>query len=186
MTIARFGDGSLWVHSPTLPTEPLLAEIARLGPVRFLIAPSKLHYWWIGEWKRRFPRAITYATPGVRARAHGRFASFDDDLGDDPPVGWGGDIEQVLIPTDYLTEAEFFHRSSHTLILTDLIENFERDRVTCWHMQLLLILGGVADPDGKSPIDMRMAMFRHKTAVRAAVEKILAWRPQRIILAHGR
>ncbi len=80
----------------------------------------------------------------------------------------------------------FFHRPSRTLILTDLIENFEPARITCWHLRLLMKLGGVTDPDGKTPYDLRLTFLRHKPAFRAAIEVMLAWRPQRIVLAHGR
>jgi Domain of unknown function (DUF4336) len=186
MTIVRLAGGALWVHSPTQPTAPLLDAIGALGAVRFLIAPTKLHYWWIGEWKTRFPEALTYAAPGVRAYARKRIESFDLDLGHEPPAEWGGAIGQSLVPGDVVTEAEFFHHASRTLILTDLIENFETGHVSCWHIRLLLKLGGVCDPDGKTPYDMRLSQYRHKAAVRAAVEQMLAWHPARIVIAHGR
>ena len=112
--------------------------------------------------------------------------SFDRDLGKEAPTEWGGAISQVMVPGDIVTEAEFFHHASRTLILTDLIENFEPGRVTCWHMKLLLKVGGIGDPDGKTPIDMRMTQWRHKPAVKAAIEQMLAWHPERIVLAHGR
>jgi hypothetical protein len=46
-----------------------------------------------------------------------------------PPSSWAGSIDQVLIEGDVLTEIDFFHRPSRTLILTDLIENFEAGRI---------------------------------------------------------
>ncbi|MGH6968956.1 MAG: hypothetical protein ACREEN_07625 [Stellaceae bacterium] len=82
-------------------------------------------------------------------------------------------------------EFVFFHRPSTTLILTDLIENFERARITrgmCW----LARLGGALDPDGKAPLDMRMTFMGRKRVARACFEKIMAWHPQRVVLAHGR
>ena len=79
MTVVRLGDGSLWLHSPT-PAEPaLLAAVDALGPVRHLIAPNKIHYWWIGDWKSRYPEATTWAAPGVAAYARKRVAAFDQD-----------------------------------------------------------------------------------------------------------
>ena len=44
---------------------------------------------------------------------------------------------------------------------------------------------GIADPDGKTPPDWR-ATFTDRKAARAALAHILAWQPERIILAHGR
>jgi hypothetical protein len=107
-------------------------------------------------------------------------------LGEAPAPGWADAIDQVLVRGDLLTEACFFHRPSKTLILTDLIENFEPDRVRSWPHRLLLRLGGVLDPDGKAPIDMRLSFLRRRKALREAVRTMIAWAPERIILAHGR
>jgi hypothetical protein len=87
----------------------------------------------------------------VRASARKRTARFDRDLVDHPPAEWRPDIDLVPVAGDVLTEVDFCHRPSSTLILTDLIENFQRERVTCWHLRLLMKLGGVFDPDGKTP-----------------------------------
>jgi hypothetical protein len=81
---------------------------------------------------------------------------------------------------------DFFHRPSRTLVLTDLIENFETERVWHWFDRLLLRLGGAADPDGKASIDMRIGFLRQRKAVRVAVRRMIAWEPERIIIAHGR
>ncbi len=186
MTVVRLPDGGLWLHSPTPLTDTLLAEIQALGPVRYLVAPSKLHYWWIPHWKDRFPDALTFAAPGVADYGRKRIDHFDCDLSAEAPNEWAGAIDQVAVPGNFLTEIDFFHRPSRTLILTDLIENFERTRVTCWHWKLLMKVGGVTDPDGKMPYDLRMTFMGHKAEFRAAVEQMLAWKPERIILAHGR
>ena len=50
MTLIRLPDGGLWVHSPTSLTDMLAEEVLKLGPVRGLIAPNTLHYWWIPDW----------------------------------------------------------------------------------------------------------------------------------------
>jgi hypothetical protein len=186
MTIVRLPGGELWVHSPTPPADALLAELRGLGDVRFLISPSKLHYWWIGEWKARFPAARTYAAPGLAAFAKRPLPPLDAELGRDLPHEWQDAFDQAVIPTDIHTEIEFYHRASRTAILTDVIQNYETDRITCWHVQWLVAIGGVRDPDGKAPLNMRMLMWRHKREVRAAAERMLAWRPERVILAHGR
>ena len=46
-------------------------------------------------------------------------------------------------------------------------------------------LAGIADPDGKTPADWR-ATFKDKAAARACLAQMLAWQPEKIILAHGR
>ena len=65
MTIVHLPDGRLWVHSPTEPSDAVVRHVRDLGPVAFLVAPNTLHYWWIPDWKDRFPEAEIYAVPGL-------------------------------------------------------------------------------------------------------------------------
>jgi hypothetical protein len=85
-----------------------------------------------------------------------------------------------------MTEVVFFHRPTRTLVLTDLIENFERQKLASPLMRLLTRWGGVQDPDGQMPRDMRLTFARTKPQLRAAVETMVGWNPERVILAHGR
>ncbi len=185
MTIVRLAGGELWVHSPTELTPALRADVEQLGPVRHLIAPNRIHYWWIGDWQRAFPDALAHGAPGVRARAAERGIAFDRDLGDQPDPGWAGQIDQLLVRGSYLTEAVFFHRASHTLILTDLIESFEAGKVRNPWLRLIMRLSGCMHPDGKMPIDLRMTFLGHGSEFREAVATMLGWRPERVIIAHG-
>jgi hypothetical protein len=185
MTIVRLGDGSLWVHSPTGDDEGLFSQIAALGPVRHLIAPNTIHYWWVPDWHRRFPEAQVYLAPGVVERSK-RPMPPHHVLEDAPPPAWSGEIDQVLVPGGIITEVDFFHRASATLILTDLIENMEPERIRSWLYRWVVKLGGAADPDGKAPFDMQWSFRKHKAEVRRAAERMIAWAPERILLAHGR
>lgn len=186
-TVIRLADGALWVHSPTHLTEELAREVDRLGPVRHLVAPNWLHYAFLHEWQARWPEACTWAAPGVRERAakHGSPARFDRDLGPEAPPEWAGQIDQLLVEGSKVhREVVFFHHKSRTLILTDLIENFE-DRTLPWWMRPLARLAGVHAPDGQMPRDMRLTFRGHEDDLRAAVEQMLAWNPERVIIAHG-
>lgn len=185
MTIVRLPEGGLWLHSPTQLDPALVEQLSRLGPVRFLVAPNTLHYWWIPDWKTALPDAEVYAPPGLERTAK-RALPHHRTLGDAAPLAWADVIDQVLVSGDVLAEVAFFHRPSRTLILTDLIENFEPARTRSRFYRLVLRLFGAADPDGKAPLDMQLSFVRHRKAVRAAVNRMLAWAPERIILAHGR
>lgn len=187
MTVIRLDDGHLWCHSPIAPDEALFAAIDALGPVSHLVSPNKLHYAYIAAWKRRYPQAVAWASPGVRARAASQHVavSFDADLGDAPPAAWATTIDQLRFHGSRFQEIVFFHRPSATLVLTDLVENFEAARLGT-AMRWLARLGGVMDPDGKTPLDMRLTFLGHRDQARASVARMLAWQPQRVILAHGR
>jgi len=185
MTVARLADGDLWLHSPVQPTDELMAAIAALGPVKFLIAPNSLHYWWIPDWQARFPSATVFTAPGLRQSAKRRLPEGPTLDGTVPPA-WEGQIDQLPVSGGWFHEVEFFHRPSKTLILVDLIENFELDRVRPTLLQWLLRLAGSADPDGKAPLDMRLQFWRHRQSLKVAVERMLGYHPERVILAHGR
>ena len=86
-----------------------------------------------------------------------------------------------------MTEVEFFHRLSRTLILTDLIENFEPEKIGRGFLWLLMWIGGVTPPHGGLPRDLRLTFtWRHKRELRAAVQTMLGWNPARILIAHGK
>ena len=188
MTIVRLRDGGLWCHSPIAPDQGLFHEIDALGRVRHLVSPNLLHYASIAAWGARYPDAIAWASPGVRERAAAQRIdiAFDTDLADAPPAAWADDLDQVRFRgSRAIEEFVFFHRGSATLILADLIENLERDKLARG-MRWLASLGGVLDPDGKAPLDMRLTFTGRKRLAREDFDRIMAWRPQRVILAHGR
>jgi hypothetical protein len=53
-------------------------------------------------------------------------------------------------------------------------------------MRWLTRLGGVQDPDGQMPRDMRLTYSGQKPQLKAAVEQMIDWNPERVIFAHGR
>lgn len=185
MTVIRLPRGGIWLHSPTEPTDEAVAAVRSLGPVKYLIAPNSIHYWWIPDWKRRFPESEVHAVAGLERTAK-RSLPENKALDASCPASWAGVIDQVIVPGDLFTEAAFFHVPSRTLILTDLIENFEPERARNRVLRWVLRLSGAADPDGKAPFDMQLSFLRHRKALRAAVERMIAWNPERILIAHGR
>lgn len=189
MTIIRLSDGSLWCHSPIKPTVDLLKDVSQLGKVTHLVSPNMLHYAYISEWKKYYPNAISWASPGVEQRAASQNISvtFDAALENEAPATWDKEIDQLIFGgSRILDEVVFFHKASRTLILTDLIENFEPTRTESGLLRLIHRLGRVADPDGRTPVDLRMTFLGREKIARASYEKMLAWQPDKIILAHGR
>ena len=84
-----------------------------------------------------------------------------------------------------LEEVVFFHRASRTLILADLIENFERERLHGPLARALARLGGVLAPRGKTPLDLRLSFLRGMDRMRGTVDWMLACAPERVVIAHG-
>lgn len=186
MTVVRLADGALFVHSPTPLVPSLREEIIALGSVRWIIGPNRIHYWWIPEWRRAFPEAEIYVAPRVREQAQGRldFPCHEFDGAEGYP--WEAELATLPVTGSFMTEVVFFHRGSRTLILTDLIENFEPRKLPSLLQRWLTRLGGVQHPDGQMPRDMRLTYRAQRQQLREAVETMLAWQPERVILAHGR
>jgi hypothetical protein len=187
MTAVRLPDGGMWLHSPIQAKGGLVRQVQALGPIRYLVAPNLAHFSWLPDWKAEAPDAEAWAAPGVRGRAkrQGKDVDWTGELGDEAPAGWAGTIDQHVVKgSRVLQEVAFLHQPSRTLVLTDLIENLEAERLPFW-LRTLVRLGGVAHPDGKAPPHVR-ATFTDRKALRESVERLLAWGPERVILAHGR
>jgi Domain of unknown function (DUF4336) len=92
MTIIRLADGDLFVHSPTPLTPSLRAEIERVGRVRFIVGPNRIHYWWIPDWKAAFPQAQVYLAPRIKEQARGRIDFETLPLSRDSGYPWDGEI----------------------------------------------------------------------------------------------
>jgi hypothetical protein len=185
MTIIRLAGRDLLIHSPTSLTPALAGQVAGIGRPRWIIGPNRLHYWWIPEWQAAFPDAAVWLAPRIREQAGGRIAFATGTLDRDHGYPWDDAVATLPAVGDYMTEIALFHRASRTLVLADLIENFEPQRLGRV-MRWLTRLAGAQDPDGGMPRDMRATFARHRSALRAAVATMIAWDPQRVILAHGR
>ena len=188
MVIVRLQSGDLFLWSPTEPDDRLLSQVDALGPVKHLVSPNKIHYAHIGAWKQAYPKAVAWASPRVRKRAasQGVKVAFEAELGDEPDPVWREDLDQLIFRgSRYMEEVVFFHRKTRTLILADLLENFEPEKVGSAYGWLVR-LAGAADPDGKAPIDLRLTFLGRKSQARASFERMLAWKPEKVIVAHGR
>ena len=102
--------------------------------------------------------------------------SGDHIVSVDKPYTWAQRMFDVILPRFGVTT---------TYIDGTKIENFERAHISLW-FRLIARMGGVLDPDGQMPKDMRLTFRRGRLALRAAVQRMLAWKPERVILAHGR
>ena len=184
MTVIRIG-GDLMIHSPTPLTPELKTEVDGIGRPRWIVGPNRIHYWWIPDWHAAFPGADVYLAPRIREQAGTRIDFDCRALDRDHGYPWDDDIATLPVEGNYMTEVVLFHRRSRTLVLTDLIENFEPRKISSWLMRILTRFGGVQDPDGAMPRDMRVS-YRDKARLKAAVDIMIGWNPERIILAHGR
>src|SRR3546814_5167551 len=82
------------------------------------------------------------------------------------------------VQTCALPILEFFHRGSRTLILTDLIENFEPQKMRSVLMRWLTWFGRVPEPDGQMPRDMRLTRSEERRVGKECVSTCRSgWSP---------
>lgn len=182
MTVLRNDDGGVFLHSPVPIDDPTRAAIEALGPVRAIIAPSNCHHLFVDQAQRAFPSVPTYGVEGVETKRPD--LCFDALIGNEPPALWAGQMDQVLIGNRIMREVDFLHRASRTLVVTDLIENFQ-DATPGTNRMLratIKLLGMWGNPN-PAP-ELRWFTLRRKAA-REALETMLSWDFDRIVLAHG-
>jgi hypothetical protein len=91
--IVRLENGDLWVWSPVKLTADLCADVNRLGPVRHLVSPNKLHHLYLQEWKAAFPGAQLRGPRSTIKKCPD--LKFREALQDNPPSEWLPDIDQA-------------------------------------------------------------------------------------------
>ena len=187
MSVVRLSDGTVWLHSPTRYDAALHRAILELGPVRHIVAPNVAHWVHLAAWQRHCPEATTWAAPNLRRRGPVRRAALrlDRDLGETAPEAWAGDIAQTIVPGGLgFREVAFFHQTSRSLILTDLVVNLEPGRLPL-PMRPLARLAGITAPDGRAPIYLRAVVRLRRAEAARAAGRLLAWGPERVLFAHG-
>lgn len=181
-TIVRLKDGSVWMHSPVSYNPDLAVEVENIGPIRYLVAPNVYHHFFLKEWQDHFPDAQLVGPVGLPAkRPDLTFSLLLDDLIDEP---WSGEIERIVFTgSRAFDEHVFFHRTSRTAILTDLIVNLRLDNQSKLG-RLIARIEGVAYPDGRTPLLYRLGM-RDRAAGAKAVAAILGWGAAQAVISHG-
>ena len=182
MVVARLCDGSAWVWSPIALTDELADAVDAIGPLREIVSPNKLHHLFLKEWADRWPEARIHAPPGLARKRPD--LSFASELGDDPDPAWADDLDQAVFRGSFaMEEVVFFHRPSKTAIVCDLVQR--HDPATARGLKgLVMRLDGLVGEKGSTPREWRASFLRRGPA-RSARDRVLAWKPEGLIVAHG-
>jgi hypothetical protein len=181
MTVVRLRDGSLWVHSPVTLDAKLREEVDPLGPIRWLVAPSRYHHLGVADWSREYRDARIWAAPGLPEK-RGDLA-FHALLSDEAPPEWAGEIDQAVFwSLPIFNEVVFCHRESRTLIVSDLVFNIHE------HASALVRLGLRLDGAWRrfGPSHLVRLSIRDRRRALATIEQMLRWDFDRLIMSHGR
>ncbi|MBS7700402.1 MULTISPECIES: DUF4336 domain-containing protein [unclassified Chelatococcus] len=188
MTVIRLAGGSLLLHSPTRFEAALKRQMDEIGPITHIVAPNSAHWSFVKEWQHQVPDAITWAAPGLRERRQVQKSGvrLDHDLRHTNADRWPTGLEQIHVPgIGGFCEVCLFHRRSSTLILTDLVQNFEPAKLPLT-LRPIAALAGITAPDGRAPVYLRAIVRAKGEAAKAAARHMLALKPDRVIFTHGR
>ena len=180
MTVVRLDGGDLFLHSPIEPGPAVVDEVRKLGTVRWLCAPNRFHHLFIAKWRDAFPEARMLVSPGLEKKR--------PDLADAETLGPGAaspvpglEVESVQgLPL--FNELAWLHPASATLILTDLAFHSGPELPALTR----LAFRALGRPPGLGPTLLERVATRDRAALRASLERILAWPFERIVVSHGK
>ncbi|WP_296945213.1 DUF4336 domain-containing protein [uncultured Massilia sp.] len=179
MTVIRFADGRLWIHSPVRFDETVRAQLAQLGTVAWIVAPNRAHHLYVKHCKRMFPDAAVYGAPGLAAKRPD-IAGLRT-LGDSVEPEWADELEQAWFHGQpFVNEVLWFHKASGTLVACDILQCWSGP--LDWRVALYARLTGVRKRFDV-PRTVRL-VTRDKGAAAASARAVLRWPFTRVIVAH--
>ena len=180
MTVVRLHDSSLWLHSPVPLSTEVRSELATLGEVRYIVAPSKTHHLFASECLAAFPGATLFGAPGLRQKRPDLTAMRELSRVVEPE--WAEDFDQVFFDGIPLgNETIWFHKRSRTLIVTDLCQWWQGELP--FATKVFASLMGVRNQLAV-PRTIRL-LVRDRAAARTSAGKILELPFTRVVVAHN-
>ena len=180
MTVVRFQDGRLWIHSPVRFGDAMAAQLRSLGRVAWIVAPNRAHHLFAKHAQRMFPQAALYGAPGMAAKRPDLAGLVE--LGDSVPREWQHEFDQVCIRgVPFVNEVVWFHKASATLIMTDVLQCWCGD--LDWRSALYARLTGVR---GRLDLPRTVRLVtRDRMLAAGSARVILQWPFTRVVTAHN-
>lgn len=179
MTVVRLAGGGLFVHSPVALDEATKAAVDALGPVVAIVAPCLFHHLHVAPWASAYPSATVSGCPGMAKKRPD--VAWTRTLGDEPAEEWKDSLEQVFFGAFAMqNEVVFFHRKSKTMISSDVVFD-----LTSHPSRLTRMASYAIGHFAPGPTLLERVMIRDRSAARAQIDRMLAWHPEQLVLAHG-
>ncbi|MEM1296261.1 MAG: hypothetical protein AAGH89_12910 [Verrucomicrobiota bacterium] len=177
VTIIRLRSGKLIIHSTAPFPEADVAAFTDLGEPTWLVEATNFHDTFARQGHAAFPQ-LPYLVPEHFPTPKG--VSTQELM---MPDDWGDELSMVKVDgMPKINEHVFFHPSSKTLIVADLVFNMppETDAMT---LRLLRWISGMKTyPDNSR---MYRALIKDRAAFEASLQQILAFDFETVIVAHG-
>ncbi|MES2440678.1 MAG: hypothetical protein V4584_16550 [Verrucomicrobiota bacterium] len=178
VTILKLSSGKLVIHS-TAPFTPADVEVIhKLGEPAWLADVLLRHDTFAAQGHAAFPQACYLAPDGFEAEGVTTLPLVP------APDEWAGEVEVApIMGAPAFSEIVMLHRASRTLIVGDLLFNFEgtQDLLTKVFLKVGAV-GGKHDPGMTRPF--RNAI-EDEAAFADSIRGILEWDFDRVIVGHG-
>jgi hypothetical protein len=179
VTIIRVSSGKLVLHSMAPFSANDVEQIRACGEPSWLVEAMMLHDTYARQGRDQFP-----GLPFLAPKGFNQIVKFATQPLLPAPAEWSGEIEIFpLAGVPRLQEHVFLHIPSRTLIVADLVFNFNREE-TGWDYFFHHYLAGMKRYPSLSRI-FRLCIHDH-SAFRDSLAPILAADFDRIIVGHGR
>ena len=185
MTIVKLDNNKLWIHSPIAFNKELDDKIKELGEIEHIIAPNKYHYSYVLDWYYNYTNAKVWLAKGVSTKLKIDKKENLVSLDNISKTSWSEEI--CFTPfrgSIAMEEMVFFHKKSSTLILTDLIESIEVNKLPLLY-KLVFKFGDNKYPKFRTSRDLRSS-FIFKKKAKDSYSKIESWKPDKIVFSHGK
>ena len=180
MVIARQGD-ALWLHSPVDLTLDAMAQIEALGQVRWLVAPNTMHHLFMAQAQQRWPGAQVWGPQALHAkRPDLRWDWPLERAQDEAP--WAATLAPIpILGAPAISEWAFWHQATRSLLVTDLCFHLSQapGALTPWLLRAVGVWGALAQSR------LWRGLIKDRAAAAASAERLLALKPERLIMAHG-
>jgi Domain of unknown function (DUF4336) len=180
MTVVRLADNKLLLISPIALDDTSADELRALGEVAYIIAPNTFHHLHAGTAKARFPGAKLFAARGIAKKRPD--LAIDGVLDDSQAQPWQAELlTKTIRGCPGFNETVFFHRTSGTLIVTDLVFNVHTTKGLLTGLFLRLVGAHKRFAQSRA---WRMVV-KDRAAAKASVLELLELDITRVVMAHG-
>jgi hypothetical protein len=177
VTVIRLAKGELIIHSTGPFTRADITEISALGNPAWMTDVMLRHDTFAKQGRAAFP-GIPYLVP----EGFAEIAHVDCKLLLPAPTAWVNEIKVLLIEgMPKVNEHVFLHIPSRTLIVADLVFNFQPSSGWTSFMRRTL-MGVKSSPDAARLYPLQV---KDKAAYDQSIDELLTWDFDRIIVGHN-
>ncbi|KAJ7731144.1 hypothetical protein DFH07DRAFT_847740 [Mycena maculata] len=188
-TAVRLSTGDVWVLASTPLTHDTKAALDKLGPVKWIMGADAVHHLFLGQFKKAYPEAKVIGVAALVEKKKKDGLQLDGAYGADAPdtkYGFEDEIYACYFSGFANKDVAWFHTSSKTLIVADLLFNLPgNEQYSKSKSNAKVPILGKLDPWGALHKRFVWGEGKDKPAMMRDAKTVLAWAPERIIMCHG-